>query len=163
MQHDLSRLPTEDELDDILNSPLYAPWTLKEYEFWSLRLNKEKQELPGRSVAWLKRHCDRMTLSDLTEAELHELTYTIIPEFTQAMRAWTPLLVVNVEWLGNEVHRHRGHGHMHLTPRFSEAFTVSGREFIDLSPNTRKSNPKLTLPEDELRVVFEKMRILLGG
>ncbi|HYF29138.1 MAG TPA: hypothetical protein VEA36_02095 [Candidatus Paceibacterota bacterium] len=163
MEHDLSRRATPEELEDILRSPVYAPWTLKEYEHWSLRLNITKQELPGRSTAWLKRHVDQMSLAELTKEELHELVYTIIPEFTDAMRSWLPLRTLNVEWLGNETKHHRGHGHMHFTPRLDAPLTFNGREYVDLTPTTRKSNPRLTLSEEELRPIFEHLKGLLNN
>ena len=163
MIHDMSRAATPEELADILNSPKYGPWVLAEYEYWTLRLNIDNQGLPGRSYAWLKqRHVDRMSLTDLTEDELHELMLVIVPEFESVMKEWLPLLTINFEWLGNETHHHRGHGHAHLTPRLSEPFTFSGREFIDVDPNGRNKNEKLVLPQEELNVLYETVRSMFG-
>lgn len=152
MTHDMSRPATPEEEQDILHSPEYTPWILGEYYYWTLYLNARDQGIIGRSYIWLHtRHIDRMSMTQLTRVEQMEF-FQVLEKYEWAVRQLfgDTLLTVNVEWLGNETHLHRGHGHAHLTPRFREKVEFDGLFFIDQNPGGRANNVPLRLPPTQL-------------
>lgn len=108
----------------------YEQFVVKEYEHWLL-LIEEKQRYLGQAVAWLKREGDMQRLSSLTEEERTELWNKVLPDYEKTIeKLWQPDHM-NYAWLGNYFHLHKGHGHMHLIPRYESSRTFKGREFID--------------------------------
>ncbi len=138
------KLPPASEADiaQLLDNPEYAELVLARYEHWTLYLS-EKQAHFGRAYAWLsKRHVDLMPFEELTFDELSELQ-TIIRDYRRALKlaAASPDLV-NCEWLGNEYEVHRGHGHMHLIPRYKTPPFFMDREFPDPCFGQRRLSEK---------------------
>lgn len=109
--------------------PRYRGSVIKGYEHFTLLLN-EDQKLLGRAVVWLNRPGDMQHLSDLSLEEWHELRH-VIQEHRYALDVlWAPDLM-NYAWLGNFIHEHRGHGHMHLIPRYKTLRTFQSVTFTD--------------------------------
>lgn len=97
--------------------PQFQPFVLKDYRYWTLLLN-ERQRYLGRAVAWLARPGKMQRFSDLLQEELIELQY-IAQEYEAALdrMGWYPDHV-NYAMLGNYIHEHDGHGHLHIIPRY---------------------------------------------
>lgn len=152
MTHDMNQEPSDDEVAEFLDSPRYAKWKLGTFYYWTLYLNARNQGLPGRAYVWLHtRHVDRMSMTQLTRVEQMEF-FQVLEKYEWAMRELfgPALLTVNVEWLGNETHEHRGHGHAHFTPRFGQKAEFDGLFYSDQSPQGRATNVPLILPEVQL-------------
>ncbi|MFZ2555632.1 MAG: hypothetical protein WAX57_02230, partial [Minisyncoccia bacterium] len=112
------------------NSGEYEGFKIREYPCWTLYLHSNQYYL-GRCYAWLKRDGDMQRLSDLTCEELFELHGSVLPGYESAVgRLWSPDHM-NYAWLGNHVHAHKGHGHMHLIPRYKRPVLFSRHEFSD--------------------------------
>ncbi len=104
----------------VITPPQFQPFILKEYTHWTLLLN-EKQRYLGRAVVWLARPGDMQRFSALTKDELFELQL-ITQAYERALDAmgWKPDHM-NYAMLGNLIDEHKGHGHMHLIPRYESA------------------------------------------
>ena len=86
-----------------------------DYKHWELYL--ADQRYLGRCVAWIKRDTPMLDLNDLSKEEHTEL-FELIAAWKMAIsNLWQPDLF-NYAWLGNYIHEHGGHGHMHLIPRY---------------------------------------------
>jgi hypothetical protein len=158
MVHDMSRPATAEDVADILDSPAWAKWKMVDYGHWSLYLNSTDQTYLGRSYAWLtNRHVDRMSLSQLREPELLELMDTVLPDFERAVAVLWGAQTVNFEWLGNDVRHHRGHGHAHFIPRYTEQVVFDKHTFTDADSNSRRVDGRSKLPEGDL----ERIRSIL--
>jgi len=124
-------------------SKYYEQFDLKDYQYWTLRL-EEHQRYLGQSLVWLKREGEMQRLSSLTEAERNELWSIVLPEYEKAMAGlWQPDHM-NYTWLGNLFHLHKGHGHLHLIPRYKTPRTFAGEEFLD----TRWGNDYVPYPRE---------------
>lgn len=164
MEHDMNRPPTEEEIRTILDNPAYRRWKIAEYEHWALYLNANDQMLLGRAKAWLSgHHLDRMSFSELTPDELCELVYTVMSEYEQAVRrCWPGVTTVNAEWLGNATKHHRGHGHLHLIPRYAGKVDFAGMTFFDPDPEKRRTTERLTVSEDTLEQIRFALKSAIG-
>ncbi len=108
----------------------YKQFDIKRYEHWTLRL-EEHQRYLGQSVAWLEREGDMQRLSSLTEDERAELWSIVLPEYEAVVQQlWEPDHM-NYAWLGNLFPLHKGHGHLHLIPRYQNLRTFAGMDFAD--------------------------------
>jgi len=108
----------------------YEQFVIKQYKHWTLQL-EEKQRYLGQAVAWLEREGDMQRLSSLTGSERDELWEKVLPDYEAALQnLWRPDHL-NYAWLGNFFHMHKGHGHLHLIPRYENPRTFEDREFID--------------------------------
>jgi diadenosine tetraphosphate (Ap4A) HIT family hydrolase len=68
----------------------------------------------------------------------------VLPEYEAAMQElWQPDHM-NYTWLGNLFHLHKGHGHMHLIPRYKDPRTFAGMDFAD----TRWGNNYVPYPQE---------------
>lgn len=143
--------PTAEQLEVLTaGAPEFAHLIIKEYQSWRLYLNADQRYF-GRSYVWLtSRHVDMHQLTDLTRAEAQEL-FSIMRAFGKIACSRLLAATVNACWLGNEVRTHRGHGHMHLIPRYIGKLEFNKRRFID-ERFGRNYAPyeKLILPHDEL-------------
>ncbi|MEK7510648.1 MAG: hypothetical protein AAB582_00215 [Patescibacteria group bacterium] len=164
MIHDLTRPPTDEELAEILDSSDYRRWKITEYEHWALYLNPSDQTLLGRSYAWLsKRHVDRMSMSELMSDELGELVYAVLRDYEQAVkRCWPGVTTVNAEWLGNTTTHHRGHGHLHLIPRYRGKVDFAGVKFIDPDHEKRRTSARIEVSDDVLEQIRFSLKSALG-
>jgi hypothetical protein len=132
------------ERDRLKRDPAFDRYLIGTIGTWSLYLHRDQRYL-GRSYAWWQggSHIDLMDFSDLTGRESKTLLYEVIPRFRKAVKDLWGATHVNYAWLGNEVHAHRGHGHMHLIPRYFDAVptlfsgTASARRFPD--PNVGRN------------------------
>ncbi|MDB5237595.1 MAG: hypothetical protein JWL88_697 [Parcubacteria group bacterium] len=151
-------LVTEAEHAELEDSVTYRPWVVARYPHWTLYLHEADQGLPGRMRVWLKRHLDEMDVSELKQHELDEFHYAIMPAIKKAVQTLWPCVRLNHEWLGNETHQHRGHGHYHVTPRYYEPFKIGRRTFTDENCRARRQTPKLQLPEGESKHILRLIR-----
>jgi len=108
----------------------YAQFDIKRYAHWTLRVN-ENQAYLGRAIIWLKREGDMQRLSSLTEEERKELWDKVLPEYEAALQELFKPDHMNYTWLGNLFHEHKGHGHMHLIPRYVSPREFEGMVFTD--------------------------------
>lgn len=108
----------------------HTKYKIYEGRNWRLQIHRDQRYL-GRSVVWLtSRHVSNMPLESLSTGELQEL-FGIMRKFRVALnRLWKPELI-NACWLGNNVHEHDGHGHMHLIPRYRTPPQYMGGIFRD--------------------------------
>lgn len=121
----------------------YKQFDIKRYKHWTLRL-EENQRYLGQSLAWLERDGDMQRLSSLTEEERAELWNTVLPDYERIIeQLWKPDHM-NYAWLGNLFPLHKGHGHMHLIPRYQNPRTFGGMDFVD----TRWGNNYVPYPQD---------------
>lgn len=108
----------------------YFQYDVKRYKYWTLRV-EEKQRYLGQAVAWLEREGDMQRLSSLTKEERAELWDVVLPEYEKAIEVlWHPDHL-NYSWLGNLFNLHKGHGHMHLIPRYKDSRIFAGMQFED--------------------------------
>lgn len=102
--------------------------------YWRLYLN-ENQHLLGRAYLWLtSRHVDFHPFDDLNEEELRELCLLTGLYRGATQRLWGAALL-NVQWWGNEAfgqYGHRGHGHLHLVPRYTDVVEFDGARYPDV-------------------------------
>lgn len=116
--------------NDTYNNSFYEQFAIKRYQHWTLQV-EEKQRYLGQAVVWLEREGDMQRLSSLTKPERDELWESVLPDYEVALyRLWQPDHL-NYAWLGNSFHLHKGHGHLHLIPRYKTSRTFEGREFTD--------------------------------
>jgi diadenosine tetraphosphate (Ap4A) HIT family hydrolase len=107
----------------------YTKWIIKEYTYWTLLLNDDQRYL-GRAYVWLVREGGMQRFSEITNEEYAELR-VVMREYEVALkRLWAPDFM-NYAWLANLISSHGGHGHLHLIPRYKDARSFAGIEFID--------------------------------
>ncbi len=125
---------------------------------WRLYLNEDQRYL-GRSYVWLSsRHVDFHQLAHITPGEWEELQM-IMRTFRSAVLSLWDADLINCAWLGNEYAKHRGHGHMHLVPRYHRVPTFEGREYPDERfGSDYKPYKRLKLPEQELLSIVDAVR-----
>lgn len=131
---------------------------IREYPCWTLCLHTNQYYL-GRCFAWLRREGVMQRLSGLTRKELLELHESVLPDYEAAIdRLWKPDHM-NYAWLGNHVHVHKGHGHMHLIPRYKRPVLFSGHEFSDGQwGQNYPLYPKFELPQDLFFQIRDALR-----
>ena len=101
----------------------YECWKLYETGRWSLYLLADDQRYLGLGYAWLKREGKMQLFSDLSTDELLELRMVLkkyefaVAHLTDTEFGCTPEHF-NYLWLGNDIDKHGGHGHMHIVPRY---------------------------------------------
>lgn len=140
------------------DNPRYEKWRIREYPHWVLYLHTNQYYL-GRAYAWLKRPGEMQDFADLTFDELFELRTSVLLEYKAALvRLWQPGLM-NYAWLGNHMHIHKGHGHMHIIPRYEVPRNFAGHEFHDARWGENYApSPKLELPGETLLLIRDALR-----
>lgn len=108
----------------------YEQFVIKKYKYWTLLVN-EYQTYLGKAVAWLEREGDMQRLSSITKEEREEFWNVVLPEYENALEKSFKPDHMNYAWLGNWFHMHKGHGHMHLIPRYASPREFAGRTFVD--------------------------------
>ena len=102
---------------------------LKEGQRWTLYLHQNQYYL-DRAYVWLVRPGQMQRLSQLSLVELASLR-TFQQLYEEALsQLWHPDHM-NYAWLGNEFPSHKGHGHMHLVPRYGRPVVFGEHTFID--------------------------------
>lgn len=143
---------------ELRSSKGFKAYLLKRFEYWSLYLNRNQYHL-GRAYVWLSsRHVDLQPFSDLKPEELRELQMIQIMHQHALKLSFAAPDLVNCEWEGNEIEKHRGHGHMHLIPRYQEAPSFMGREYPDKNFGRRSDYDSLIPTADELKGIMEVIR-----
>lgn len=125
---------------------------IAEYRFFFLFANPD-QRLIGRCYAWQKRSGDMQDFGDLSKFEWDDIQI-IIYLWSRAMRKLFQMTHPNYEWLGNEFVDHKGHGHLHMTPRYAAPVTFAGETFVDHFSLTKGGRPHREPPPGE--PAFEK-------
>jgi len=107
----------------------YTSFILKEYRYWTLLLNDDQRYL-GRAYAWLVREGEMQRMSQLSIEELKELQL-VMKEYESVLDTLWKLDHMNYAWLGNHFIGHKGHGHMHIIPRYKEKRIFEDVDFVD--------------------------------
>ncbi|OGG45673.1 hypothetical protein A2673_03915 [Candidatus Kaiserbacteria bacterium RIFCSPHIGHO2_01_FULL_50_13] len=155
-------IQTEEEDAMAVEEADYERWKLYESEYWILYLRADDQRYLGRAYAWLKREGKMQLFSGLSIDELADLRAVLKKYEGAVARLWKPALMpehFNYLWLGNEIDKHGGHGHMHIVPRYSIRRMFAGVTFVDenwkgnYTPHNRVQLTKKTLKQlvDRLR------------
>ena len=111
-------------------SPEFAKLAIYAQSYWTLYLNADQRYL-GRSYLWLNsKHRDFHQLDELSANEQHEL-FQLMRRFRKCVERLWRADSINCAWLGNEAGKHRGHGHMHLIPRYATPPKFLSRSFPD--------------------------------
>ncbi|MDE1919222.1 MAG: hypothetical protein KGH56_00830 [Patescibacteria group bacterium] len=136
---------TPEEVRRILHNPAFDEYVIGTTGRWRVYLNIRDQRFLGRCYAWLVngKHADLLDLGDLSEEEAQSL-FGIVRRFRTAVENLWGATHVNYGWLGNETRIHRGHGHLHMTPRyFGGAPSFCGLSFPDpcIGKNSASSFP----------------------
>lgn len=107
----------------------FRRFIVKRYTFWTLLLHPNQYYL-GRAILWLNRPGEMQRFSELSMREVLELLEAV-KEYEEVLKAlWKPNHM-NYAWLGNYFHEHKGHGHMHLIPRYNEKRLFAERVYKD--------------------------------
>lgn len=129
MVHTLPALSREEE-QLLLYNPKFEPFLLAQYRNWDLYLSQD-QNCIGRAYVWhSSRHVDMHPLEDLSEDEIAVLM-RVIRDYKRLIGDLFCPDMWNQAWLGNELHIHRGHGHLHLIPRYKNRREWNGISFLD--------------------------------
>jgi diadenosine tetraphosphate (Ap4A) HIT family hydrolase len=154
---------TKEREAELLTSPAYEKFVLRKYQYWTLYLSDNQSHF-GRAYAWLtSRHWDLHPLFDLTPSELAELMH-ILREYSLAVGLvmnYVPELI-NCEWLGNEFHLHRGHGHMHFIPRYAKQVSFATYPHFDNRFGKRSAYAKFIPPPEFLEAMCAQFKLALG-
>ena len=140
--------------------PDYSEWKIKDYQYWTLFLHADSQRYLGHSYAWLRRAGGMQRLSYLTHEEQYELSVFVLRGYEAVLDRllWRPDHM-NYAWLGNEFDVHKGHGHMHLIPRYERPVLFAGLEFRDDQWGKHyEPYPKLRLPQNTLFMIRDALR-----
>ena len=153
--------PITKEEEEALNAGReYEECLVKRYPSWILFLNRNQSYL-GRAYIWLRRHQDLHPLSALTTAESYELTRILI-EYSRALRlALGQPNHIDCGWTVDGLKKHRGHGHLRLTPRYAIAQAFLGEEFHDLRFGTPAGDSVRTLQEHQFLQLRDTLRAYL--
>jgi len=149
-------------MSDSIIASEYVPRILKEYRHFILLLSSDQHYL-GRSLAWLSRSGEMQRFSQLTEEEIKELQ-GITSAYEKAVEALWQADHMNYLWLGNNFHEHKGHGHMHLIPRYEKPREFQGITFLDTEWG-RNCFPHQDFipPEEVLTAIGEALRAELSA
>jgi len=131
----LEKRVTAAESRRLAHDPRFDDTLIGIYGNWRIYLNADQRYL-GRSYAWWagRHHIDLMDISDLLPRDRDELFETIVGSFRSAVANLWGSTHVNYAWLGNETEHHRGHGHLHMIPRyFGKQPQFAGESFPDLA------------------------------
>lgn len=136
---------------------------IREHPLWFLFAN-EDQRLIGRCYAWSKVPGDMQDMAFLSTESLLDLR-RVQQNWRIALQRLFPLIHTNYEWLGNEIQKHGGHGHMHLIPRYTRPFWFMEEECVDVnfSANAGTRHDKYVdgLPLRKRQLPPKKMRELI--
>ena len=157
----LEKKATPEMLARIMYNPAFDEYVVGTLGNWRIYLCADQRYL-GRSYAWWlgKSHVDLMDPSNLPPHELHDLFYNVGRRFKTAVQELWGATHINYAWLGNETPIHRGHGHLHLIPRyFGETPKYLGSDFADpnVGKNYKPSDPR-KLSEDVLFQMRDTLR-----
>lgn len=135
---------------------------LKEFPLWTLYLHSNQYYL-GRAYAWLTREGVMQRLSQLTAAERLELFTAVMPTYETALEyLWRPDHI-NYAWLGNEIHVHQGHGHMHIIPRYEKPVRFGRVRFVDEQWGKHyKPYPQQNFSDEFLSTIRDTIRAALS-
>ena len=135
----------------------YEPYVLKGYQYGTLVLHTDQRYL-GRAYWWLSRKGTMQRFSNLWAGELVELQLVLQRYELALEQLWSPHHM-NYAWLGNFFHKHEGHGHMHIIPRYHEPREFVGVQFVDenwgLNYTPYKGFP---LPDEKLFLICDALR-----
>ncbi|HYD93061.1 MAG TPA: hypothetical protein VEB18_01215 [Candidatus Paceibacterota bacterium] len=153
---------TPEEHRELLDSSKFRHLVICEYGPWRLYLAADQRYL-GRAYAWLAaRHEDFHRLEDLYTEESEKLQ-DLMARYSAAVKTLWGSDFVNYAWLGNEFHLHRGHGHMHLIPRYEAAPEFGGRAFPDYRFGKNYAPyEKYEPPEELLFAIRDALKAKIG-
>ena len=105
----------------------YDQFCIKKYKYLTLTL-EDRQRYLGQAVAWLESPGEMQRITSLTKEERDELFDVVLPQYEAAIAKLFQPDHMNYAWLGNDFKLHKGHGHMHLVPRYA-----GPREFLEIT------------------------------
>lgn len=157
---------TPEEVQRILHNPAFEKYMIGTIGSWRLYVHPRDQRFLGRCYAWWmgKKHVDLMDPSCLSDDEVKDLWLNVTRRYRAAVHNLWGATHVNYAWLGNETRIHRGHGHLHMIPRyFGEAPHFCGLNFADprVGEDYRPSEP-FTPSDDILSRIRDSLRKELG-
>lgn len=154
---------TRAERERIINNPDYVHLSIAQNDCWRLYLHDDQYYL-GRAYAWLvTRHVDLHRMTDLTPAE-HLSLFSMCRKYEHVLDRLFQPAMVNDAWLGNVITEHRGHGHLHLIPRYARPVTHLGITFIDEQWGKNYApNPSRTLPEATLFKICDTLKMQMSA
>lgn len=139
-------------------NPAYAHLKIHEGGSWRLLLHPDQRYL-GRSIVWLtSRHVSRMPFEALKSGEVQEL-FSILRKLNVALNRLCKPGILNYCWLGNYMHEHDGHGHMHVIPRYEKAPVFNGVSYPDERWGSNYAPyEKLSTPDESLLAIRDAIR-----
>lgn len=117
------------EIERLERNPGYAWLRLHSDGAWGLFLHLDQRYL-GRAYVWHNRHTDMARFMGLSLCEMLKLQEVASLYERTLERLWQPDHI-NYAWLGNEFASHRGHGHLHIIPRYVSERVFDGRTYLD--------------------------------
>lgn len=103
---------------ELLRSEEFDYVKVERFTSWTMYINPNQYHL-GRAYLWLNtRHVDFHPREELTDYEEHELKVLMKFHRRVVTHLWRPDLIEAV-WVGDGYEKHRGHGHLHLIPRYA--------------------------------------------
>jgi diadenosine tetraphosphate (Ap4A) HIT family hydrolase len=113
----------------ITHNPEFDQYLIAPGDGWNLYLHPNLRYL-GRAYLWSLHHSDLDRLSRLAPHWLTALMACARAYEEALHQLWRPDHM-NYTWLGNEVEAHRGHGHLHLIPRYATPRRFGNRTYVD--------------------------------
>lgn len=158
---------------DVLVGEQFKPYTIKEYQSWSLVLS-EKQFYIGRCYAWWRdtpfQSGEGLRLSQIHLIAREELTETIAEDVIRACKAlgyptesYGSKFLLNQAYLANEMfHNHQLH--YHFIPRTAEPFEVPllHINMDDTQWGHIHFGPERSLPQDQMLAIRQMMAQAIG-
>ena len=131
---------------------------LYESRSWSVFLADE-QDLPGRCIVVLKRHCP--SLSELTEEEWDELR-ELIRKTEACLKAVLGAALCNWSCLMNSFYKDPApdpHLHIHVRPRYDKPVVLNGNTYIDSEFGHHYAlNRSGAIPAEDKEEVFRRLK-----
>ena len=107
------------KIEPYIHNRAYDEKLVAIYGNWPIYLNIDQRYL-GRCYAWWSGgHVGCMDFSEIPLADLSDFS-ELAGAFSGAVKSLWGATQVNYAWLGNEVEKHKGHGHFHMVPRYSK-------------------------------------------
>ena len=121
--------PAQGEIKRLEHNEEYAPFLVLRNGTWCVYLHTDQRYL-GRAYAWRTLHTDMSRLSRMSP-DVWQYLQELLQTYEAALeRLWQPDHI-NYAWLGNDFVNHRGHGHLHIIPRYASARRFALRNYVD--------------------------------
>ena len=108
----------------------FSEYEISQTTYWKIFIS-EDQELIGRSIIFLKRHC--LSLSELTAEEWFDLHH-VVKLYESALKKSFNATMFNWSSMMNDAYKHKPynpHVHWHCRPRYDHEVMFAGEKFVD--------------------------------